>query len=373
MMLSEIRRVCPDAIILPSDYETYSLFSRRMYSIVRRYTSEVDEYSIDECFADLTGLRRPLKMSYEAMAEAIKHDLDTELGMTFSIGLGPNKVLSKIGSKWKKPSGLTIIPAYSAHEFLAKLPVGKVWGIGPQTSAYLNKLGIVTALDYASKPEEWVKEHMSKPYWEIWRELRGEYVYKLNLEEKHDYQSISKTKTFTPPSSDRDFVYSQLSKNVENACIKARRHSLVARSVYFFLKTQDFHYSGYEISFSNPLSVPQEIMSFIQDNFSRVYKPGILYRSTGIVLMDLTDQNVIQNDLFGSVIQVTKLREVLQAVDALDAKFGKHTVFLGSSFKALHTVQHLEDRGEAARRAVTILKGENKRQRLGIPMLGEVK
>src|SRR5712671_8177069 len=68
MRLSEIRKRCPEAVILPSDYETYSLLSKRFFAIVRRYTSEVEEYSIDECFADLTGLRRPLRMSYIQIA-----------------------------------------------------------------------------------------------------------------------------------------------------------------------------------------------------------------------------------------------------------------------------------------------------------------
>jgi DNA polymerase IV len=64
MRLADIRRVCPEAIILPSDYETYSLLSQRFFAVVRRYTPDVEEYSIDECFCDLTGLRRPLRMSY---------------------------------------------------------------------------------------------------------------------------------------------------------------------------------------------------------------------------------------------------------------------------------------------------------------------
>src|SRR6185437_16311598 len=91
MMLADVKKICPDAIILPSDYETYSLFSQRMYAIVRRYTPEVEEYSIDECFADLTGMRRVNRMPYAAMAEAIKRELDHELGMTFSIGLSATK------------------------------------------------------------------------------------------------------------------------------------------------------------------------------------------------------------------------------------------------------------------------------------------
>src|SRR5262245_46452048 len=87
MRLFDIKRLCPEAIILPSDYETYSLLSKRFFTIVRRYTPDVEEYSIDECFADLTGLRRPLRMSYERIAESIKRELDTELGFTFSVGL----------------------------------------------------------------------------------------------------------------------------------------------------------------------------------------------------------------------------------------------------------------------------------------------
>src|SRR3989344_4235904 len=64
MMLSDVRRVCPDAVILPSDYETYSLFSKRMFTIMRRFTSVVEEYGIDEGFADITGLQRPLQKNY---------------------------------------------------------------------------------------------------------------------------------------------------------------------------------------------------------------------------------------------------------------------------------------------------------------------
>ena len=118
MRLFEVKRLCPDAVLLPSDYETYGLLSRRMFTIVRRYTPAVEEYSIDECFADLTGLQRPLHMSYLQIVEKIKRDLDTELGFTFSAGLAPNKVLAKIASKWKKPSGLTTIPGRDIHLFL---------------------------------------------------------------------------------------------------------------------------------------------------------------------------------------------------------------------------------------------------------------
>src|SRR5262249_36473028 len=99
MPIRDILKVCPEVVLLPSDYETYSLLSTRFYAIVRKFTSEVEEYSIDECFADITGYRRAYRASYEQIAARIKHELDTSLGFTFSVGLAPNKVLAKVGSK----------------------------------------------------------------------------------------------------------------------------------------------------------------------------------------------------------------------------------------------------------------------------------
>lgn len=387
MRLFEVRKLCPDAIILPSDYETYSLFSERMYKIVRRYSPDVEEYSIDECFADLTGMRRVNGMSYAKMAEHVQKDLERELGMTFSIGLSATKTLAKIGSKWNKPHGLTIIPLSDASNFLAKLPIGDIWGIGPNTAAYLQKYSIRTALDFVTKPEQWIRNQLSKPYIETWYELNGVVKNELDTKGRHTYQSISKTKTFTPPSSDAAFIYSQLSKNVENACIKARRWNLSAPEIFFFLKTQDFKYHGYEIKLPYPTSTPQDILKEIVKYYPRVFQEGLLprrpggvgvptmasgYRATGIALLKLADSTSTQLDLFGAVQQSEGLKLVFESVDAISEKYGKHAIFLGSSFKAMRFGSHLGERGDEAQRVSTLFKGETKRRRLAIPMLGEV-
>jgi DNA polymerase-4/DNA polymerase V len=373
MRLSDILKLCPDAILLPSDYETYSLLSQRLYSIVRRYTSDVEEYSIDECFADLTGLRRPLRMSYEKIAEKIREELNKELGFTFSLGLAPNKVLAKVASKWKKPDGLTVISGRDINLFLEKLPVIKIWGIGNQTSAYLNKLGIQTALQFARKDEDWVKQHFTKPIYEIWQELNGRSILKLEIQEKESYHSIQKVKTFTPPSSDKNFVFSQLSKNIENACIKARRYKLAAKGVVIFLRTQDFRDTGLEIDFSRPTSFPNEIINTIKPAFESIFKTNCLYRSTGVVMYGLEEDLVKQMDLFGAHLNIEKMNRLFDGVDALKEKFGKHTIFLGSSFYANNTKQHDGERGHIVERKKLLFKGETYRRRLSIPMfLGNV-
>ena len=368
MRLFEVKRLCPDAVLLPSDYETYGLLSRRMFTIVRRYTPAVEEYSIDECFADLTGLQRPLHMSYLQIVEKIKRDLDTELGFTFSAGLAPNKVLAKIASKWKKPSGVTTIPGRDIHLFLTGLPVNKVWGIGAKTTALLNKFGVQTALDFARQPEFWVNKWLTKPGYEIWQELNGHSILPLITEEKSTYQTIQKVKTFTPPSSDRNFVFSQLSKNIESACIKARRYRLAAQGAAIFLKTQQFRYRWLEVRFTHATAFPHQIVRAIEPAFAQLFQPEEEYRVTGVVLLKLDEDTMIQLDLFGEALKAERFSRVYKAVDHMREKYGKHTVYLGTSLLAQKFSQHLGERGDEPLRKRELFKGETKRKRMGIPM-----
>lgn len=373
MSLQEIRRICPDVVHLPSDYETYSLYSARMLSIVRDYTNLVEAYSIDECFAEITGLRRPRRMSYQAIAATIKHDLEVKLGLTFSIGLAPSKVVAKIASKWQKPSGLTVISGRDLPQYLEKLSIGDVWGIGKQTASYLAQFKIRTALDFAERDEGWVRNHLTKPHQEIWHELRGQAVLSLETEEKQTYQSISKTKTFTPPSSDPAYVFGQLSKNIENACIKARRYHLVARKVFVFLRTHDFQHQGCELTLSRATAFPHEIVRLVGAHFHQVFQSDTRYRLTGVVLTQLVENTPLQLDLFDGPLNVEQLERVYDGIDRLDKRYGKHAVFLASSLPAMRKGQHTGERGEVAARKRQLFTGETERKRLGMPMLGEVK
>lgn len=369
MPLFEIKKLIPNVIILPSDYETYSLLSRRFYEIVRRYTPDVEEYGVDECFADITGLRRLHHGSYRTIAEHIQHDLKLELNVSFSIGLAASKVLAKVASKWKKPHGLTIISAKDRETFLAKLPVENVWGIGPQTTAYLQKFRITTALQFSQRDQAWVERYLTKPHIEIWHELNGNAVMELATEEKTDYGSIQKFKTFTPPSKDREFVFAQLVRNLENACAKARRYARAARRVYLILRTQEFRHAAAEIVLERPSALPQEILVHAERAFREIYRPGTLYRATGAFLTHLVAEDYSQPDLFGAIEQSARIRRAYEGVDTLNRKYGKYTVNLAASLSALKFAQHEGVRGDAAQRKNDLFKGETSRQRLAIPML----
>jgi DNA polymerase-4/DNA polymerase V len=311
-------------------------------------------------------------MSYEAIAAHIKHDLERSLGITFSVGLAPSKVLAKIASKWDKPSGLTVIPGKKLPQYLGQLAAGDVWGIGPQTAAHLAQFGIRTALDFALQEPGWVKQHLTKPHQEIWQELRGTAVLPLETEARHDFKSISKTKTFTPPSNDRTYVFAQLSKNIENACIKARRHHLIARKVCFFLRTQAFEHDGYDITLTRATAFPNEIIRLVDVYFDQVFQPRLRYRLTGVVLTHLTEDLPVQLDLFDDVLKVENTARIYNCVDTLAGKYGKHTLFLGASMPAMRHAQHTGERADVPARKRELFKGETARKRLGIPMLGDV-
>lgn len=369
MRIVEVKKICPDAVILPSDYETYSLFSLRLFEILRRYSPDVEEYSIDEAFVDLTGLRRPNHCSYEAIAKSIQNTIKRELDISVSIGLSITKVLAKIASKFKKPSGFTCIPGNQIQLYLDKIPIEDVWGIGPNTTALLRKFGIRTALEFAQKDEAFIKRYMSKPYREIWHELNGRSIFPLNKECKSIYQSISKAKTFTPPSRDPDFLIAQLTKNIENACIKARRHKLLAKGLIIFLRTQGFKDLGIEIKFSHPSAYPSELFEFMIKGFKEIYDPSHLYRQTGVVLTNLMSPEDVQYLLFDNIKRIERMERVYNVIDKISERFGKHTIFLAPCLLAKIGPQHKGDRGDLPSRRLNTFRGEKERQRIGLPVL----
>ena len=369
MRLFEAKKICPHIVALPSDYESYSLFSVSMFNIMRRFSPDIEEYSIDEAFLDITGLRSLHRCSYMEIAEKIQEAIRKELDISVSIGISITKVLAKLASKHKKPYGLTAISGREIHRYLDGLPVENVWGIGPNTGARLNKLGVFTALEFAEKESNFIKRELAKPYIEIWNELRGTSILPVRGEAKREYKSISKGKTFTPPSTDEDFIFAQLSKNLENACIKARRYGLAATRLTLLLRRQDFSDTGMEIKISRPSAFPAELFQALRKGFNRIFEKNTPYRSTTVVLSGLTAPGPTQYGLFDDAIRIEKISRIYDALDMASKKFGKHTLCHGSSLPTKTMAQHEGERGDTGGRSKNLFRGENKRQRLGLPLL----
>ncbi len=331
MRISEMRRVCPDIVMLPSDYLLYAIYAERMYSIVRRYTDIVEEYSIDECFADITGMDKMYGMSYVDIAGRIKEELELELGITFSIGLSINKTLAKLASKYQKPNGFTVIPFGKIKDYISVTPVQKLWGIGRQTSAYIGTKGIKTAYDLASKDHTYILSNFDKPVQEMWAELNGYFVHNIEASNSDDHSSIQRTRTFHPPTRDGSFLLSQLSSHIEHTCSVLRQRGQSAGRFSFFIKTQEFRYLSLDFRLTVPSSIPSDFIKIINTNLDEIFVKGIDYRSSGVRMFDLTSTRQESLDLFGNNARNESLNQIFDVIDDISKRFGTDIMYLGSS------------------------------------------
>jgi DNA polymerase-4/DNA polymerase V len=378
MTMKQIKEICPNVVVVNSDYSAYAIYAHRMYRIARRFTPQVEEYSVDECFADITGLDKKYNLSYPEIALMIKAALERSLGITFGVGLAPTKVLAKVGSKYRKPAGFTYIPKEERTKYLATLPIGSVWGVGPATALQFNKLGIVTALDLADKSFDWfAAQHLHKHHRALWYELNGILVHELNTHEFADEQdiqaSIIKTRTFSPPSQSKSFLYSQLAKNIERACEKARGSGARSRAVTIMLKTQSFLYGRTEVDLPVATADPRDILRVIKPYFEKLYRPNTDYRATGITLRSLVLESSFTHDLFGEAGKTNRNLAVLNSIDELNHRYGTQTVYMGASMQAINYRERNRASKAAANKQKVLISSEYKRKSIDIPFLGSAK
>jgi DNA polymerase-4/DNA polymerase V len=362
MPVFQIRKLFPQTIVVSSDYESYAVFSRRMIDIVKRYTDRVEEYSIDECFADFSQMKSFIENPWPIL-EKIKSDIRRELGITVSLGLGPTKVIAKTASKRNKPDGLTVLEPQEVPLALSKTPVDSVWGIGSATAFALRKKGVATALDLALKPRDWVAEHFSKPMIYLWYELNC--ISMMPVVTSSDQQkSIMKTRTFSPSSNSKSYVFSELSKNIENAARKAREMKLVAGELSIYLKTSSFTYKRNWCKLAVPTNEPFEIIQEARKLYESLFSKGTEYRATGTTLHALMPETAQQENLFGDMHKANGRREVVSTVDKINKKYGRSVIHIASSDMAIRKEE------KSDKKPGYMPKGFWKR--LSIPYLGEV-
>ena len=366
LQIHEARKLCPDLVVLPSDYEAYSIYSLRMFTILRRFTPLVEEYSIDESFADLTGCSTVLGISQEQIAEQLRTAVRTELGLTVSVGISLTKTLAKLCSKFRKPDGQTILRGEHIQTLLKRTPVGKVWGIGPSSAEKLTMRGIKTALDFTLLQEQDVRKLLHKPGFETWHELRGRRVFPVDTEAKQSYDSMMKGHTFSPPTDDKPFIYSEAIRNMAGAFARMRRHHHRAKEIGLCLRCKD--YAAHTASIELPMATSHdcEAISAIRQLFDSVYIPGQVYRSTMVWLGNLVSEQGRQCDLFEDTPERETLSRLHATVDAVNRRYGQYSLAPATILDA--TRKPLHSRDIPPERHSIRLKGECAR-RLAIPRL----
>jgi len=366
--LREAKAICPELVILPSDYETYSIYSRRLFQIIERFTPTVEEFSIDEAYCDIAGLRRIHRLPYPAIAKLIKSTIQKELDVTVSVGVSLTKTLAKIASRHRKPDGFTEVSSCKLKEFLKNVPLERVCGFGPNTVALLNKCGIYMVSDYVARPVGFSDKLLGKTGVELWYELCGNPIYKVCPGVKDKYLSISKTKTFVPPSCDKSLVKAHLMRNLESAFIKLRRHGLSTSSLTIYLRKSDFEGYYLEGRLDRHSSATLDFTGLCSRLFDALFVENAEYRATGVLLSDILPEGADNRTLFDDPAKIAKIADISKSIDVVNGVYGKYAVHLAAAHQALSN-KNPHPRNEPVRRKTELLKGETARKRLRIPRL----
>jgi DNA polymerase IV len=321
-MATALKR-CPELVVLPVRMSLYAAESRRMHGILERYTPLIEPLSLDEAFLDVRGSVR-LFGSVEEIARRIKREIRDELALTASIGIAPVKFAAKIASDLGKPDGFLVIEPGGLYEFLAPLPVGRLWGVGRVGEQVMHRLGLRTVGDVARRDAAFMQRHFGKHGLHLFDLARG--IDPREVVPEREVKSVSNEITFAADIADRDELKAVLLQLVEQVGWRLRNHGLAGRTVQIKARYADFSTVTRAQTLASPTNSTQQIWRAASALLDRLPRPGADLRLLGVSLSGLDPPLGAQADLFAAAPTAGTIDRV---ADAIRKKFGMDVMHRG--------------------------------------------
>lgn len=366
MPVFKIKKEFPEVVILPSDFTLYQMYSDRMAKIVMRYTDEVERYSIDECFARV----RADGVTISEILRNIQEDVDTELGISVSLGAAANKTVAKLASNDSKPHGIRVIPIGGECSFVQNMPISAVWGIGRATQKKLAMYKIQTVADILNRPYEWYGERFAKPFLDTYTELAGVRMFTV-CGVSVSKQSIANTRSFPSFLTEYTDILSEVSRNIELACSKLRHDGLRTKRIHFFLRRKDFTYISDGILLGSSTQDAGYVFECVEKKLKKMWVPDV-YRSAGVTLYDLESVGNLQLSLFGETREENKRKTISSDVDNLVAHMGHQSIVLASSLSSHLRYRNAYNNSRKSEILHTSLEAFRTRKYIYLPYMGRV-
>ncbi len=325
MSVWDAKRLVPAAAFLPPDFRYYGQLSERMFSILRRYSPEVEVYSIDEAFMDMNGLRGLFHKGFGRIADDIRTAVRSGIGITVSVGISCTKTLAKIASESNKPDGTTVIPGRRIGRFLAGIPVSDIPGIGHNRTALLQKFSIRTARQFADRDVHAIDRLLGSHGTGLWHELNGMPVYALETAPPLP-KSVAHTSSMGEVTTDRTKVMAWLSHHGHRLVSELVAKGLLAQRVHVFLTLDSFEQAAIDIRLPNPTNSIRRITEASAQACRALVEPGTAYRGSGIVATHLVAEGSATPDLFGEMRADRRQQQLMLALNDINRRFGHHTV-----------------------------------------------
>jgi DNA polymerase-4 len=321
MPVQEAKRKCPQLILVKGDHAKYTETAARIFSILKDYTPVVEIASIDEAYLDITRSLLLFKSPLQ-IAQSIKDQIREKEQLTCSIGIAPNKLLSKLGSGLKKPDGLVVIQTEDVGEKLKELPVSKLYGIGPKLTEELNSMGISTCGQLGRFQVSLLTKRfgvIGKKLNEMGLGLDDSPV--VSLDDEEDAKSISHSVTLEEDTSDLNLLKKVLLQLSERVSRRMRREGFYGRRIAITVRYSDFFTFSKQKTFSKWIQSGNEIFRQAFDIFESIPHPKAI-RLLGVGVSELKKEGY-QLDLFE---KSGKKETLLKAMDRVNERFGDWTL-----------------------------------------------
>jgi len=321
MSTQEAKRRCPQLILVEGNHSKYTETAARIFSILKEYTPLVEVASIDEAYLDITQSLL-LFQSPPLIAKSIKDQIREREQLTCSIGVAPNKLLAKLGSRLKKPDGLLVIRKEEVEEVLRDLPVSKLNGIGPKLGEALNSIGVFTCGQLGKFPVSVLAKRFG---------VIGERLHEMGLglddspivpfDEEEDAKSISHSVTLEEDTSDPNILRKVLLQLSEKVSRRMRRERFYGRRIAITVRYSDFFTFSKQKTLSKWVNSGNEIFKLASEIFESIPHPKPI-RLLGVGVSVLKKE-WCQLDLFE---ERGKKDSLLKAMDRVNERFGDWTL-----------------------------------------------
>jgi DNA polymerase-4 len=329
MPIAHAYRRCPDGVYLRPDMQKYQQASKQVMRTLLDITPVVEKASVDEAYLDISGLEKHTG-SPALIGQKIREQIARATGLTASVGIGPNRLIAKLGSEDCKPDGLKVIEQASVLDFLNPMPVGNLRGLGKQTLKIVDRMGIKTIADLRRTPIATLKEQLGEKTAESFhRQAHG--IASSSIITGRQRKSISKETTFSTDVSDQQRLHDTLRELSISVARTARRESLAGAVV-----TLKIRYTGFE-TFTRQTTLPEStndervLLANAWPLFTKGDLPDKPVRLIGIGLSVWIEQQTTQTDLFEKPGRRAADRKILEAIDTVTEKFGKSILQVGMS------------------------------------------
>lgn len=324
MTVSEGLKKCPDLMMIAPNFHLYRKYSRAFMDIAYSYTPLLQAMSIDECFLDITGSKQ-FGTPPEIAAEIQKRVAD-ELNLPCSIGIAPNKLLAKMASDMKKPSGITVLRLRDVPNLLWHLPCRELFGIGRKTADKLAKMSIYTIGQLAATDENLLVERFGINGVWMKRAANGMDDSPV-MEEKEKNKSIGHTTTLPQNISAIDDIRRVMLNVADQVARRLRRQNLMAGTVQITVRTPEMVTYTRSQTLANVTEMTNDIYKEACKLYDRHFGDNKPVRLLGITVQNLVpkEDTAVQLDLFDYEKQPQK-ELLLQTMDKLRDKFGEDAI-----------------------------------------------